>query len=861
MQRLPYASGNQFFWAYTRHSSAPGLIGAAIIIAYFSAILDLGADGWRVFWTALAALTLLSIPCGQWFGRRVTHAVVETLDRIHAGTATRGDLTRAYAATRTIPHRGQVVQIATYLLAAVFIPTWMSLAQPDVGGFTLLVIAVASLSGGAATLPFVRWVTQKQLAPVRAYFARQLSTEERAAEESTGSLAITLAFPMVSAAGAAVAFIALLGYSVALDMLESHDVRLKQAMLEAAVPGYRTNPASLRHLIALSRDRKIAEDMFVARAAEAHGTGSLTPREVAWLRREPNGTSIGLDSASSFAWRQVDEGVVLVAASPVETLVGEVGDVAFVVAIVLAGVMAVALVVPLLVAADTRRVAEGLRAQAQRIGAGDFTETEIVECDDEFSAVASAFAVMRRSLGETIARVSASAASVDRAAGELVKIGGLVRDVTAAQVKGIERANGAVAFVNRQASDITSSAQELIGGVEEASSSVLELGAASEELNQTTIALNTQVEAVAGSIDQMVRSVALANEASEALGAAVTDTNSSVAQMARTMQSVDAHAWETARLSTRVVELADGGRDRVQETIRGMEVIRDATDSANRVITGLAERMQEIGAIVDVIDDIADETNLLALNAAIIAAQAGDQGRAFSVVADEIKDLADRVLTNTKEIGGLIRSVQSESRGAAEAIQSGAERAQSGVDLSAQAGVALEEITGAARHAGDRIQEIVQAMREQTRAASHVEQLTLGVSQRVEQIRGATREQSRGNEVVMRGSLVMRDVAQQTQRTTEEQTRGALRIRDSIEGVREAVDRIHASLQQQNESCGSAAASLADVFARTRTHDEATDQLSAAAGELQQLAASLREDLKRFRVGTEGALSAAEGTR
>jgi methyl-accepting chemotaxis protein len=468
---------------------------------------------------------------------------------------------------------------------------------------------------------------------------------------------------------------------------------------------------------------------------------------------------------------------------------------------------------------------------------------------------------MRTSLASTLARVSAGAASVDQAARDLVRIGGLVREVTAAQVHGIEQANGAVAFVNRQTSEITGSARELIAGVEEASSSVLELGAASEELNQTTIALNTQVDAVATSIDQMVRSVAQANDASEALGGAVNDTSSSVAEMARTMQSVDAHAWETARLSTRVIELADGGRDRVQETIRGMEVIRDATDSANRVITGLAARMQEIGAIVDVIDDIADETNLLALNAAIIAAQSGDQGRAFSVVADEIKDLADRVLTNTKEIGGLIRSVQSESRGAAEAIQGGAERVQSGVDLSAQAGVALEEITGAARHAGDRIQEIVQATREQTRAASHIEQLTRGVSTRVEQIRGATREQSRGNEVVMRGSLVMRDVAQQTHRTTEEQTRGALRIRDSIESVREAVDRIHASLQQQNESCRSAVASLADVFERTRTNDEATDQLSAAAGELQQLAASLRDDLKRFRIGTEVVPVAAEGTR
>jgi methyl-accepting chemotaxis protein len=286
----------------------------------------------------------------------------------------------------------------------------------------------------------------------------------------------------------------------------------------------------------------------------------------------------------------------------------------------------------------------------------------------------------------------------------------------------------------------------------------------------------------------------------------------------------------------------------VQETIRGMEVIRDAADSANRVIGGLAERMQEIGAIVDVIDDVADETNLLALNAAIIAAQAGDQGRAFSVVADEIKDLADRVLANTKEIGGLIRSVQSESTSAAEVIRSGADRVQSGVDLSAQAGIALEEITAAARNSGGRIQEIVQAMREQTRAATHVEQLIEGVSQRVEQIRGATREQSRGNEVVMRGSLVMRDVAQETQRTTEEQAHGAARIRDSIESVREAVDRIHGSLQQQGDSCRSAVDSLGGVFERTRTNEKATERLAVAASELQRLAETLHTDMRKFRV-------------
>ena len=100
----------------------------------------------------------------------------------------------------------------------------------------------------------------------------------------------------------------------------------------------------------------------------------------------------------------------------------------------------------------------------------------------------------------------------------------------------------------------------------------------------------------------------------------------------------------------------------------------------------------------------------------------------------------------------------------------------------------------------------------------------------------------------MRGSLVMRDVAQQTQRTTEEQAHGAARIRDSIESVREAVDRIHGSLQQQGDSCRSAVDSLGDVFERTRTNDEATDGLEAAASALQRLAETLREDMRKFRV-------------
>ncbi len=856
MERPPIADGRSFRNKYTAWASTPGSLGALLIVGYFAAVLDLGAEGWRTFGYGILALLVAAVPYGQWMQRRVERDIVGALDRIAAGSHSREDLIRGYVAARKLPQAGMRIQISNYLFAALYCPLWMKFFIPDVGVFTLVVISVGALTGGAACVPFCLWAMQRFVAPTRDYFAAQLTPTERAEHASPASLAAKLAWPVAATSVATVTFLALLVYSVAIGLLEQSDERIKAAFLDSAMHALERKSAKPSEIAERAQRREVAVEIGIVDADGAKsvrgGELSLSPSELAWIRAGVPGrnSSVGLDSRSSFAWRRIPGGRerALVAVTPFRSLLGDIASIALVVAAVLASVTGISIAVALLVAAETRKVADRLRVQAERVGAGDFTAGDVIESEDELGALAHAFAKMTDALGKTLKRMAVTASRLDEAAGELVKIGAAVRQATEAQIHGIEQAKVSVALVNRQASTITSSAQGLIGSVEEASSSVLELGAASEELNQTTIALGLQVETVGSSIEQMVRSVANASEASEALNIAVVDTGSSVAEMVRSMQSVDAHAAETARLSTQVIDLADGGRERVQETIRGMEVIRDASDSANRVVSGLAERMQEIGAIVDVIDDVADETNLLALNAAIIAAQAGDQGRAFSVVADEIKDLADRVLANTKEIGGLIRAVQTESTSAAELIRSGADRVQSGVDLSAQAGIALEEITAAARNSGERIQEIVQAMREQTRAATHVELLIDGVSQRVEQIRGAMQEQSRGNEVVMRGSLVMRDVAQETQRTTEEQAHGAARIRDSIESVREAVDRIHGSLQQQGDSCRSAVDSLGGVFERTRTNEEATDGLAAAASALQRLAETLREDMRKFRV-------------
>jgi methyl-accepting chemotaxis protein len=319
-------------------------------------------------------------------------------------------------------------------------------------------------------------------------------------------------------------------------------------------------------------------------------------------------------------------------------------------------------------------------------------------------------------------------------------------------------------------------------------------------------------------------------------------------EMASAMRAVDITAELTANLSRNVVDSAELGQAKVSQTIDGMRAIQDATDTAEQVIRGLGARTQEIGAILDVIDDVAEETNLLALNAAIIAAQAGEHGRAFSVVADEIKELADRVLASTKEIGGLIRAVQVESDNAVGAIEVGSRSVASGVELSAEAGLSLEQITSSSRESGQRIAEIVSAVREQTKAASHVVALMDTVRDGVTAIASAAADQDRGNEVVYRLSVTMREVTQQVRRTTEEQSRGFGRISGSIEGVREVVENVNGSLTEQSTACSQVAEFLEEVFERTRSNEESAMSMGSSIRGLASEAEALREHVAKFKV-------------
>ncbi|MBW2241972.1 MAG: HAMP domain-containing protein [Deltaproteobacteria bacterium] len=858
MSEPVFESGRAFHLRLTLLWSVIGIPGAMLCALYLMTILILTPEQWSAFGLGVALVAIGLTFFAQIFLRRFTRPIRQAIDAEVSGDLAADELRIAFSALARLPYRSVRDTLINWGCAALFVPLFMAFRLESISTFTGLVVAAAAISGGTVAAVFTFFAVKRMDAPLLNAWAQRLPDGcERAELMPHVPMSAKLVVPMLAVSVVTLFFALLLSDTFAGRPVEAQDVRVKQAYLSYCVDELAKDAETLERLREIAVAFSAAHTLLIidrgTRAIVDGPADGLRASEVDWLldRAESSaGESTRFDSENSFAWQSLDasNGKLLVAVTPGSVFTADQAGSrrAFV------GLMCIALIITFLtcrvLASDVSTTTLRLIARAEKIAEGDFLSQEVVESEDELGVLGRAFDRMVGSLREMIGRVAAAADGLDRAVGDLGAIGEAVTGATDAQREDIERATAQVAAVNHKVSEITGSAQALNANVEEASSSILELGAASEELNQTATTLSNHVEEVGGSIEQMIRSVAQVGENTEGLAGGVSETASSMSEMAAAMTEVDGNASQAASLSSQVVMLSERGQERVHETISGMEAIRDATQVADTVIGSLAARMAEIGAIVDVIDDVADETNLLALNAAIIAAQAGDQGRSFSVVADEIKDLADRVLTSTKEIGDLIRSVQSETVNATDAIGRGTESVLSGVELAADAGLALEEITGAARDSGGRIEEIVQAVREQAGAARHVAGLMERVSEQVEVIQDAGREQERGNEVMARGAHVTRDVAQQTQRTTEEQSRGAGRIRHSMESIRDTVDQIHAGLQEQTNSCRSTVSFLEQVFERTCSNEESSRRLGDATRALSEQAAVLREDVRRFRI-------------
>ncbi len=207
--------------------------------------------------------------------------------------------------------------------------------------------------------------------------------------------------------------------------------------------------------------------------------------------------------------------------------------------------------------------------------------------------------------------------------------------------------------------------------------------------------------------------------------------------MSLTTQHMAENAEAATQTSVKATQAAVKGGTAVSETIKGMQRIRATVQSTGKKIKGLGERSLEIGAIIEVISEIATQTNLLALNAAIEAARAGEQGRGFAVVADEVRKLAERAARSTKDITGLIKGIQVETSEAVAVMEEGTREVEEGTKLADQAGAALREIEQIVKQTASLMTDI-------TRAAGDQVKSTEGVVHTMDSISKLTQETTQG---------------------------------------------------------------------------------------------------------------------
>jgi twitching motility protein PilJ len=251
-----------------------------------------------------------------------------------------------------------------------------------------------------------------------------------------------------------------------------------------------------------------------------------------------------------------------------------------------------------------------------------------------------------------------------------------------------------------------------------------------ERVRKAAIDVSTSANQILNAADEMTAGATQQDQE-------ITNTSSAVEELTVSMKQVSNNAEASAEAARRALDAAEQGNRAVSDTLEGMQRIRASVQATAKKIKSLGDRSLEISEIINVINDITEQTNLLALNAAIEAARAGEAGRGFAVVADEVRKLAEHSRSATKDIAALIKAIQAETNEAVVVMEDGTREVEEGASLADQAGKALEAISSVVRQSAELVQEISLASKQQVRG-------TEGVANAMQIISGITRQTTQG---------------------------------------------------------------------------------------------------------------------
>jgi methyl-accepting chemotaxis protein len=497
-----------------------------------------------------------------------------------------------------------------------------------------------------------------------------------------------------------------------------------------------------------------------------------------------------------------------------------------------------------------RAIAQPLRAlgdAAGRIAAGDLSAGPPSTSRDELGELAAEFRRMSQGLQGLVGAVQEATRGVGEAAAELSGIGDRVRDGALDQRAGLGSVDRSMQAIQESVARVSRGLTDLSEYVSSTGALSAETAKALEELRRQGAELEDRSERAMQEVQSLGSAGDRAGSALERLNDLAGRTGETVTRVHASLSGLELAAVASQLNAAQAEELAGEAGDVVRETLEGMERLRAAVGDARRRVTALGRRAGDIDQIVDFIADVAGRTNLLSLNASIIAAQAGEHGRAFAVVAEQIRDLASQIARSTKSIGEIIRAVREDVDGTARLIGRGDELAGVGVRLAQNSARALGQIKAATAQGHENAARIQSALQAHALSTRDVSQLVSGVAEGSGAVAAAVERIGTSAAAITTVGAGVEAVAEKVNRALEEQAALARRQLEGLERLEAMIEEVTRAVADHGDATAQVQAYLRGLSGTSNQHGRAVGELSSVARRLEERARDLSERVGRFR--------------
>ncbi|HYI13245.1 MAG TPA: HAMP domain-containing methyl-accepting chemotaxis protein [Thermoanaerobaculia bacterium] len=758
---------------------------------------------------------------------------------VEEALAGRGDLSRAMS---DCLDRTKLLSVLLWVGGGLFFAVVAAVVfQPTLLGFTYF--AVAALISAFVSVVWGYAMGKGML--VRAaegkrirYTGRPLSLGKKIAIVFIGALTIS-----------SIALILLVSsrVSIALEELAVASVQDRfQPIFESASVVRRVNAETLEEL-AFYLPKEYSLQAIDPQGVLVNPKVPLAPAEIAAIRGIKDGDSRAYVSDRVSRFARLKDGSILVLSvpwGPYRAIPFQIMVYTLIITLLTTIVFSAATIA---LSRDVTRPLRDLRELTREMAQGNFDVEPRVFADDEVGELAASFGDTRANLRRLLGRVGGSGTTITD--GVRVITGGteslLSRsrdqaDLTESSSLALENVRGGIGAVLAAADTVADLTQD-------ASSRALEMQASAEEVARSMDYLFQSVEKTSSSTTEMNASMNEMSTRTEVLAGISEEVLSFVSQMDSTANELLTTSQSTAEIAEQVREDARAGTEAVNRTVEGINVTHELTMSTSKTIDELQRSVGEISQILNVIEEVTNRTNLLSLNAAIIAAQAGEHGAGFTVVADEIRELAERTRGSTKEISAIIKAVQSGSRQAVAKMNEGVAKVTDNVRLAENARDSLGKIVGSASRSYEMATRITRALGEQSQASRRLHEVTSRMSDHISEINRATREQAKGTQLMAHESERVRDIAAQVKNATEEQSTAGRGVTSALEKIAEDARAMRDLLERQLEETDRIADASRVMLDIAQKNDAIAREFTSTVQNLVRSGQEFESEVTRFR--------------